>query len=438
MVVFRRVVLMAAAAQALPAIWLATLQVEQGISPLALLKFLFTHDQRLDLAMTILSNGSSFFTFMTICTINALLCALALLLEKIVFTRLRATELQLSFQSSVNFVILRAMAIHAGVSLHEHDDQAWHWLFWAIVCGWGTALQAMSHARLTYLFTSPHADRVAVGKVLAVVVLAWATTLLVLSWTVAGPLHSVQWYLLWCFDFLMLTIKSANTLLTWLYYRQSIPATTTCEGHVVEERRYHSSLVIGLLLLLLRFLLCSSVLAINDFAIGPINIVAFFQCKGIVQSAQARLKAHGQYLLATRRLEQMFSVMSASLIPEHTRTAGCPICRDDFGDDACSLPCRHAFHQQQHHDGRADNDDNDYGDGGDGFWAFNQDDLEAEVARVLAVFPHAPAGAVRADVSVTGSAAATSNNILEGRVPAVALRSDTYRGGAPLQSWIDE
>lgn len=66
MVVLRRVVLMALAAQVLPGVWMGTLFYEQGISPKQLLLLVYSSHDRGKCIMDILGAGSSLFAFVSV------------------------------------------------------------------------------------------------------------------------------------------------------------------------------------------------------------------------------------------------------------------------------------------------------------------------------------------------------------------------------------
>eukprot|EP00056_Hartaetosiga_gracilis_P021634 m.25283 g.25283 ORF g.25283 m.25283 type:complete len:465 (-) comp9187_c0_seq4:177-1571(-) len=249
------------------AVWFAVVYVEQGIPMWEVLDAVWFTDLRtsFEYIISLLSSGSFLLILVSTMCANLVVCCIALVMERVIFKSLRRSELEFSIQTSLDFVVSRSLAIYAGNKV-DGGPPTYMWLGWGILCGWANALHAMAHARLQYSLSVGNDGEA--RKVLAIITVTWIVALtLLLTCDVASDAASIGWQFLWAYDVILLTFKTAHTFGEYFIDVLSQGTSKTVRKGVL-------GVVVDILTCLLTIYMCTTVLVMNGFAWGVIDLLS--------------------------------------------------------------------------------------------------------------------------------------------------------------------
>eukprot|EP00056_Hartaetosiga_gracilis_P021633 m.25276 g.25276 ORF g.25276 m.25276 type:complete len:396 (-) comp9187_c0_seq3:177-1364(-) len=324
------------------AVWFAVVYVEQGIPMWEVLDAVWFTDLRtsFEYIISLLSSGSFLLILVSTMCANLVVCCIALVMERVIFKSLRRSELEFSIQTSLDFVVSRSLAIYAGNKV-DGGPPTYMWLGWGILCGWANALHAMAHARLQYSLSVGNDGEA--RKVLAIITVTWIVALtLLLTCDVASDAASIGWQFLWAYDVILLTFKTAHTFGEYFIDVLSQGTSKTVRKGVL-------GVVVDILTCLLTIYMCTTVLVMNGFAWGVIDLLSVVRGRNNVD----RLRRSSLCFISHFRLRSSFSTAYKRVkVNDSNATdesggadAMCSICHDVFTRYKYKLrSCGHSFH----------------------------------------------------------------------------------------------
>lgn len=274
--------------------------------------------------------------------LNMAYCCLFLfgkIIQRVVFSDLRASELQQIQDRFWNFIFYKFIFIFGVLNVQKFNEVMW-WTAWFTLLGFFHLFTQLCKDRFEYLSFSPTTSPWSHAKVigLLIVLVLCCNGLLFICLFVGWPdgIHTFTFMLAEC---MLLLIKIIHGLIRYGIHLWDIGHTTMWEGRSTWS--YNTDLMMDLTMYTVDFAHHLHMLLWSNIFLSMASLVLCMQLRHLFYEIKKKLAKHRNYVRIIKCMESRFPLATEEELIKNNDD--CAICWDSMGA-ARKLPCGHLFH----------------------------------------------------------------------------------------------